>query len=354
MEVDMLEQNIFTRVKQEAQSPIEVQFKTLTQQTFTLQIAPRATVAAVKSHLSSAVGLAEGSFWLMFETQELCDDNLLQDYNIQDGAVVHVVLRVAQVKSVEVKMLSGKVIKMQFNEEMRVGSLKEHLHKVSNIHVQHQRLICEGRELQDQERIVDLCPGCDELKAFLVSRPNSDERHSAISKVKVESGVFPLIPGTDALPAIPDISEMDSEDVSSMFANSPRTHSFSNVSTRSSSPDSLLIPVHEETMDWRKVTDRVKRRQLRNRLAAERSRNRKANYVQDLEMRLSMALSKNETMERQMSDLTAQVARLQLQVKAQEEQGIMRVEDVAWASSQTIVPSVDIVGTPVMGSVSAA
>jgi len=354
----MQDQSLFKPVKQEQPSLIQVNFKTLTQQTYSLSIAPRASVAAVKSHLSSVIGLAEGSFWLMFDKQDLGDDNMIEDYGVEDGSVVHVVLRVSQVKAVSVKMLSGKEIKMQFNEEMRVGSLKEHLQKVSNIVVAHQRLICDGRELQDDERILDLCgDGCDELVTFLVSRPGLAQDKPHPQKVKVENGVFPLVADGESLPALPDPSELNSEDVGSLFSNSPRSHSFSNASTRSSSPAMSVSAIPEE-LDWRKVTDRVKRRQLRNRLAAERSRNRKANYVQDLELRLSMALSNNERMERTVSELSNQVAQLQAVVQAQqaqiEEKGMMRVDGVASWASQAIVPNVDVTGSSSMGSVSAA
>ena len=76
-----------------AASAMPLNVKTITGTTFTLDVESQETIAAIKEHIREKNGTTIEEQRLVFEGKTLEDDKTLNDYNIQKGATINLMLR---------------------------------------------------------------------------------------------------------------------------------------------------------------------------------------------------------------------------------------------------------------------
>lgn len=95
-------------------------------------------------------------------------------------------------------------------------------------------------------------------------------------------------------------------------AGSPGPKAAVAVDIDSDADHSTVPSTQGRAYDLNKVDEKLRKRLLKNRLSAERSRQRKQAHVEDLEFQLSCCRSENEHLKKRVASLEAQVATLSL------------------------------------------
>jgi hypothetical protein len=330
-------------------------FLAVNQQTLSLQFYLDADVQTVRAAVASALQIPIDSFWLL-SNQRRMDFGIVADYRVNGefSHIIHVILR--QDRTIEVHLLDGRVF--SFNQAvddstMLMGSLKSQLATVVDIPSAHQRLIFDGRAMDDSEPCTTVAPFQNPLVLYLVRNtqalgllPSSEEvpsprnetflmrsRSPSPSLLFFETDEFsPSFEGS-SLRLFQDSSDpKDAAPVTQHAASNIAPLTFANMavhatSSRSSKKSATVTPHSCSSVqsllrddDWTKIDDPVKRRQARNRLAAERSRLKKLSRVQELEELLEqtteekeLAIAKAEKLEQENRELWAAHRTLQEQ-----------------------------------------
>jgi hypothetical protein len=299
-------------------------FLTVNQQKLSIRFDLDADVQTVRASVASALNIPIDSFWLLSSHRRM-DFGIVADYRVNGdfAHIIHIIFR--QDRTIQVHLLDGRVF--SFNQEvdsvMQMGNLKSQLETVIDISAAHQRLIFDGRAMEDSELCASVAPYQNPLVLYLVRNsqalgflpcfedipsPRNEpflmrSRSPSPSQTFFETDVFP-----------PDFASIcpvqDSRDSKVAPTIEPASHvaplTFANMamhatSTRNSKKASPAIPRSSASVqsslrdgDWTKIEDPVKRRQARNRLAAERSRLKKLSRVQELEELLEQTLEEKD------------------------------------------------------------
>jgi len=72
---------------------MQIFVKTLTDKVLALVVEPSFTILAVKAKIEEMEGVLKQQQRLIFSGQQLDDNKTLSDYNVQSGAILHLVLR---------------------------------------------------------------------------------------------------------------------------------------------------------------------------------------------------------------------------------------------------------------------
>ncbi|KAL4439307.1 hypothetical protein ABPG74_016970 [Tetrahymena malaccensis] len=192
-------------------SEIQIYIKTLTGQTIALKCKLNQTVDWLKNQISDQTKISPSQQKLIYGGQQLEDEKQLYFYNLQKDCVVHLVQTLQKVKeiqkpeqnqlkkhkqenkfiSIQIKTLTGKQIQLKCKLYDSVEMLKYHIQDSEGIPIDQQRVIFQGKELQneyaldmydiDDGDVIHLAlrlrgGGCPEQKKLFVDLENEESK----------------------------------------------------------------------------------------------------------------------------------------------------------------------------------
>lgn len=131
------------------------------------------SIASVKLRIQSLKGPLLKNPKLVFGGRELArNDSCVRDYGVEDGNVVHLVLRLSDLQAITVTTVCGKKLEFHVDRSKNVGYVKEQIAKKGKgyLNLKDQELICNGEELEDQKRIYDVSKNSDSVIHLLVRK----------------------------------------------------------------------------------------------------------------------------------------------------------------------------------------
>ncbi|KAJ8471493.1 hypothetical protein OPV22_025836 [Ensete ventricosum] len=138
-----------------------------------MQVSEFDSIASVKLRIQNFKGFVVKKQKLVFDGRELARNaSLVRDYGVTDGNVLHLVIRLSNLRCITVKTTCGKQYNFQVERSRNIGYIKQQLAKrgkdLSGI-VDH-KLICDGEELDDQRVIDDICKNNDAVIHLLICK----------------------------------------------------------------------------------------------------------------------------------------------------------------------------------------
>ncbi|XP_078431329.1 phosphatidylinositol 4-kinase gamma-like protein [Wolffia australiana] len=131
------------------------------------------SIASVKLRIQSCKGFVVKKQKLIFDGRELSrNECLIRDYGVGNGNILHLALRLSDLRVIVVKTTFGREYKFHVEQTKNIGYIKEQIVKKRSgfAHPQEQKLICNGEELDDQCLIEDICRDKDAVVHLLVCK----------------------------------------------------------------------------------------------------------------------------------------------------------------------------------------
>jgi len=123
-----------------------------TGRTLTLDMEPATdTIEAVKSKIQEAEGIPPGQQRLIFAGKTLEDGHALSDNNIRNDPSMHLVLCM----QIRFLTLVHKTFTLIPEPSDSIEEVKAKIEETDGVPVENQRLMCEGRQLQDGRTLSD-------------------------------------------------------------------------------------------------------------------------------------------------------------------------------------------------------
>ncbi|XP_027903142.1 phosphatidylinositol 4-kinase gamma 3 [Vigna unguiculata] len=150
-----------------------------------LRIMKTDSIASVKLRIQTFKGFFVKKQKLVFEGKELArNKSCIRDYGVGDGNILHLVLRLSDLKAITVKTVCGKEFALYVEKSRSVGYVKQQIAKKGQglVDLKDQELICEGEALEDQRLIEDICKDNDAVIHFLVRISDAKVRTKPVEK----------------------------------------------------------------------------------------------------------------------------------------------------------------------------
>ncbi|XP_027338648.1 phosphatidylinositol 4-kinase gamma 3 isoform X2 [Abrus precatorius] len=143
------------------------------------------SIASVKLRIQTFKGFFVKKQKLVFEGKELArNKSCIHDYGVGDGNVLHLVLRLSDLKAITVRTVCGKEFGFYVEKNRNVGYVKQQIARKGQgfLNLKDQELICEGEALEDQRLIEDICKDNDAVIHFLVRISDAKVRTQPVEK----------------------------------------------------------------------------------------------------------------------------------------------------------------------------
>ncbi|XP_047329270.1 phosphatidylinositol 4-kinase gamma 3-like [Impatiens glandulifera] len=138
-----------------------------------LHILESDSIASVKLRIQTSKGFFVKKQKLVFGGKELArDTSLIQDYGVGDGNVLHLVIRLSDVRSINVRTVCGKEFSFHVDRFRNVLYVKQQIAKQGKgfLDLNDQELFCDDEELEDQRLVEDICMKNDVVIHLLVRK----------------------------------------------------------------------------------------------------------------------------------------------------------------------------------------
>ena len=133
---------------------LQIFIKTLNGDTITIQANLTDKILTIKEKIQKKQdNLLPSHQRLIFGGKQLEDDKTLMDYNIQNEATLHLVVRLKGGQTIYVKTLIGDVFTFEFDENQTIAEVKQKIEETENIPVNEQRLFFNNKQLADNKTL---------------------------------------------------------------------------------------------------------------------------------------------------------------------------------------------------------
>jgi len=113
------------------------------------------TVEELKKKIHEKINIPPEQQRLIFNGDQLDDDQELSYYNIKNESMIHLIICLSSSINVQVKCPSGKIITLKAEPSDKIKDLKSKIEEKENIPSDHQCLIIDGDQLEDDRKISD-------------------------------------------------------------------------------------------------------------------------------------------------------------------------------------------------------
>lgn len=131
------------------------------------------SIAAVKLRIQTRKGFVVNKQKLVFGGRELArNDSLVKDYGVTRGNVLHLVLKLSDLLFVIVRTNSGEEFEFHVDRYRNVGYIKQRIFKEGKgfVDVEDQEIFYNGKKLDDQKIVDDICNDNDAAIHLLVEK----------------------------------------------------------------------------------------------------------------------------------------------------------------------------------------
>ncbi|PQM35049.1 phosphatidylinositol 4-kinase gamma 4 [Prunus yedoensis var. nudiflora] len=131
------------------------------------------SIESVKFRIQTYKGFVAKKQKLVCGGRELArSDSILREYGVTDGNVLHLVLRLSDLQEINVRTTCGKEFTFHVERGKDVGYVKQKIAKKSKefVDLEEQEVVCDGKLLDDQRLIDDICKHNDAVLHLLIRK----------------------------------------------------------------------------------------------------------------------------------------------------------------------------------------
>lgn len=131
------------------------------------------SIEAVKLRIQNCGGFVVKKQKLVCGGRELArSDSLVRDYGVSDGNVFHLVVKLSDLQIINVRTAYGEEFTFHVERSRDVGYVKQQVAKKGKglVDVEDQEIVCDGKRVEDQRLIDDICEHSDAVLHLLVRK----------------------------------------------------------------------------------------------------------------------------------------------------------------------------------------